>query len=175
MSFTAVSEKYRDDLRRRDETIRTLRESAALHEIEVVKWQKEHDTYEERLSALQSELNLALQAHTQLDEQKQENMLLKETIDRMRYEMDEMRNTASNLNGLGAGTSGMSSAMNTLSKSLGAELMGKMKWEEDEGEERGDELGSDVNITVETDEGDQTEGEDEEDFIQTIITKRKRV
>ncbi len=104
-------------------------------------------------------------------------MLLKETIDRMRYEMDEMRNTATSLNGQ-TGASGMSSAMHTLSKSLGAELMGKLKWdmeEEEEADARGDELGSDVSTSVETEEDDPTEGEDEEDFIQTIITKRKRV
>jgi hypothetical protein len=104
-------------------------------------------------------------------------MLLKETIDRMRYEMDEMRNTATSLNGQ-TGASGMSSAMHTLSKSLGAELMGKLKWGMEEGEEEdapGDELGSDVSTSVETEEDDPTEGEDEEDFIQTIITKRKRV
>lgn len=168
-----VSEKYRDDLRRRDETIRTLRENTALHEIETAKWQKEHDTYEDRLAALQSELNLALQAHTQLDEQKQENLLLKETIDRMRYEMDEMRSATSI--GLGMVGSGASSAMNTLSKTLGAELMGKMKWGiEEEGEQEGkDDLAGDSSTVVE-EEDDNTEGEDE-DVIQTIITKRKRV
>ena len=170
---TVVSEKYRDDLRRRDETIRTLRENAALYEIETAKWQKEHDTYEERLGALQAELNLALQAHTQLDEQKQENLLLKETIDRMRYEMDEMR-SATTSNGLGGGSGG-SSTMNTLSKTLGAELMGKMKWGmEDEDEDNRDELISDISTAVETEEDERTEGEDEEDVIQTIIT-RKRV
>jgi hypothetical protein len=168
---TVVSEKYRDDLRRRDETIRTLRENTTLYEIETAKWQKEHDTYEERLGALQAELNLALQAHSQLDEQKQENLLLKETIDRMRYEMDEMR-SATTSNGLAVGGSGGSSAMNTLSKTLGAELMGKMKWGmEDEDDETKDEF---IGTVVETEEDERTEGEDEEDVIQTIIT-RKRV
>jgi cation transport regulator ChaB len=173
--YAVASEKYRDDLRRRDETIRSLRENAALYEIETAKWQKEHDTYEERLAALQSELNLALQAHSQLDEQKQENLLLKETIDRMRYEMDEMRSATSS--GLGVVGSGTSSAMNTLSKSLGAELMGKMKWgieEEDEDTGR-DDLASDTTTAVEIEEDENTECEDEEDVIQTIITKRTRV
>lgn len=108
-------------------------------------------------------------AHTELDEQKQENLLLKETIDRLRFEMDEMRASASAaVPGAGSGTS---SATNTMSKSLGAELAGKMKWmDEDEGAE---DLSSDTSTTVEDE--DETAGEEEEDVIQTIITKRKRV
>ncbi len=46
---------------------------AGLYEIETAKWQKEHDTYE-RLGALQAELDLALEPHTQPDGQKQENL-----------------------------------------------------------------------------------------------------
>jgi len=88
---------------------------------------------------------------------------LKETIDRMRFEMDEMRSTASN--GFGVGNSGNSSAMNTLSKTLGAELMGKMKWG----------LEDEENTTTITEEDEDTADEEDEDVIQTIITKRKRV
>jgi len=86
--------------------------------------------------------------------------------------MDEMR-SATTSNGLGVGGSGGSSAMNTFSKTLGAELMGKMKWGMEDDDETRDELVSDN--TVETEEDERTEGEDEEDVIQTIITKRKRV
>ncbi|KAF9533935.1 hypothetical protein CPB83DRAFT_416318 [Crepidotus variabilis] len=168
-----VSEKYRDDLRRRDETIRSLRENAALFEIENAKWQKEHDTYEERLVSMEAELELAMQAHTQLDEQKQENMLLKETIDRMRYEMDEMRSAVTAAANMQSGTN---SAAGTISKSLGAELAGKMRWEEEDSDSREhdteEEIGSEASTAV--DEEDDTEGEEDEDVIQTIITKRKR-
>jgi len=85
--------------------------------------------------------------------------------------MDEMR-SATTSNGLGVGGSGGSSAMNTLSKTLGAELMGKMKWGMEDDDETRDGL---VDNTVETEDDERTEGEDEEDVIQTIITKRKRV
>ena len=110
-----------------------------------------------------------MEAHTELDEQKQENLLLKETIDRLRFEMDEMRASATvAVPGAGSGTS---SAANTMSKSLGAELAGKMRWmDEDEGAE---DLSSDTSTAVEDE--DETAGEEEEDVIQTIITKRKRV
>lgn len=91
----------------------------------------------------------------------------------MRFEMDEMRNTATSLNALGMG-SGTSTAMNTLSKTLGAEL-GKVRWGmvDEEDEMSRDDLESETNTAVEEEE-EQTEGDDE-DFIETIITKRKRV
>lgn len=91
--------------------------------------------------------------------------MLKETIDRMRFEMDEMRNL-----GAGQGTgSGSASARGSVSKSLGAELLGKMgaQWAMDEEE---DEEGLDL----ESEDRQDTEGE-EEDVIQTIITRKKRV
>jgi hypothetical protein len=119
--------------------------------------------YEERIALLERDLEVLSIAQAQLDEQKQQNLFLKETIDRVRYEMDEMRNAApGNIAG-----SGLSSAANTISKSLGAELMGKMKFDIDSDDEGGD--------TAVEDE-DKTEGEEEEeDVVQTIITKRKRV
>jgi len=170
--LSEASEKYRDDLRKREDAIRNLREAAALHEIETHKWQREHDTYEDRINQLELELSSALEAHTHLDEQKQENLLLKETIDRMRFEMDEMRHAASS-NTLVGGGSGHSSAMNTMSKSLGAELAGKMNWDMDgEGEgDSGDIMSPETTVVDE----DETEVEEDEDVIQTIITKRKRV
>ena len=170
--LSEASEKYRDDLRKREDAIRTLREAAALHEIETHKWQREHETYEDRINQLELELSSALEAHTHLDEQKQENLLLKETIDRMRFEMDEMRNAASSNTLLG---SGHSSAANSMSKSLGAELAGKMmSWDMDpEGEGDSGEIMMSPETTV-VDE-DETEVEEDEDVIQTIITKRKRV
>ncbi|KAF8972146.1 hypothetical protein BDZ97DRAFT_1783396 [Flammula alnicola] len=164
----SFSEKYRDDLRKREETIRTLREAVSLHEIETGKFMKEHETYEERIAQLELELSVAMEAHTQLDEQKQENLLLKETIDRMRFEMDEMRNAATMV--VAGGSSGHSSAANTMSKSLGAELMGKMNWEMD-AEPESDEMVSEGTTVIEEED---TEVEEDEDVIQTIITKRKR-
>jgi hypothetical protein len=118
--------------------------------------------YEERILLLERDLEVLSIAQAQLDEQKQQNLFLKETIDRVRYEMDEMRNAApGNIAG-----SGLSSAANTISKSLGAELMGKMKFDmdSDEDPEEGDTAVED----------EDTEGE-EEDVVETIITKRKRV
>ena len=113
--------------------MRTLRESAALQEVESLKYAKEHENYEPRILQLETDLSIAQQAHEQLDEQKHENMLLKETIDRMRFDMDEMRNAA--VGGLGYGVPG--SAPGSASKSLAAEMLGKMNWLEEEGREEG--------------------------------------
>lgn len=76
--------------------------------------------------------------------------------------MDEMRNSLTS--GM-SGSSGQSSAANTVSKSLGAELLGKMKgWGMNEEAEEAEE-------DAEDETGDETEGED---VIQTIITRKKR-
>lgn len=136
--------------------------------LEAQKYLREHGSYEERLAQLEAELSHAQQAHAQLDEQKQENLMLKETIDRMRFEMDEMRNLGAM--GVGHGTgSGSTSARGSMSKSLGAELLGKMggEWGMDEEEEE-------EGLDLEDEDRQDTEGE-EEDVIQTIITRKKRV
>ena len=148
--------------------IHNLREAASSHEIENGKWAKERDTYDDRIAHLETELSIAQQAHAQLDEQKQENLILKETIDRMRFDMDEMRNSAAST---AIGGSGQSSVVNTISKSLGAELMGKMKggWGMESGEE---EEEADEGVSVDVEKEEDTEGED---VIQTIITRKKRV
>ena len=104
--------------------------------------------------------------------------MLKETIDRMRFDMDEMRNNAASASSAAGG--GPGSAAGSMSKSLGAELLGKMgdgEW--DEVKARGrieleEETGSESEVTVvETaSDGEETEGED---VVQTIITRKKRV
>lgn len=162
----AESERYRNQLRRRDQEIKDYKDAAALQSLEAVKWTKEASSYEDRVAHLEEELAIAQQAHAQLDEQKQENLMLKETIDRMRFDLDEMRSAATHA----AAGSGHSSAANTMSKSLGAELMGKMgeSWggEDDGLEDEGDSDGLELDMDEDT--------EDEEDVIQTIITRKKR-
>jgi hypothetical protein len=142
-----------------------------LQKVEIQKWTREHDTYEERIVHLERDLAIAQAAQAQLDEQKQENLMLKETIDRMRFDMDEMRNNAVAGHDKG-GNSGQSSAVNSVSKSLGAELMGKMNasWEMLE-HERDESAKGDI-VEVEEEE-ENTEGE--ENVVQTIITRKTRV
>ncbi|TFK49718.1 hypothetical protein OE88DRAFT_1702542 [Heliocybe sulcata] len=170
----AESERYRNALRRRDEEIKDLQEASALQSLEAQKLLRESDNYEERINFLEAELVAAQQTHAQLEEQKQENMLLKETIDRMRFDMDELRTSATSHTQGASGTG--ASAKNTISKSLGAELLGKMKdvmWSGDEEEEESGNEGeeSEATTAVEETESSGTEGED---VIQTIITRTKK-
>ncbi|KAI1796865.1 hypothetical protein LXA43DRAFT_491072 [Ganoderma leucocontextum] len=164
----AESERYRNVLRRRDQEIKDHQEAAQLHSVEVNKWLREQANYDERIATVEAELVIAQQAQTQLDEQKQENMMLKETIDRMRFDMDELRNNA---HGIEKGGSGTASAHGSVSKSLGAELLSKMKdgkWELEDDDD--DEEPNSLELEI-TPEDDDTESED---YVQTIITRTKR-
>ena len=168
---TDESEDLRNTLRRKDEEIRSCRENLSLQQTETSKFLKENEAYEERIVLLEQDLALAQQAQTSLDEQKQENLMLKETIDRMRFDMDELRATlASNAPTAG---SGGSSAPGSVSRSLGAELLGKMKngsgWIDDDDE--ADEAATLKELGIEDLDGNT----DDEDIVQTIITRKKKV
>ncbi|EIW84424.1 hypothetical protein CONPUDRAFT_120295 [Coniophora puteana RWD-64-598 SS2] len=167
------SERYRNTLRRRDQEIKDMQDAAGLQQIEQQKWLRERDSYDSRIAAMEEDLLMAQQAHAQLDEQKQENLMLKETIDRLRYDMDEMRNNASQA--AAAAGAGSLSARNSMSKSLGAELMKMKDWgmpvEEDMMHDVGHE-GIEVDVHPEEDDGDDTEGEDVVEHH--VITRTKR-
>lgn len=167
-TLLAVSETYRTDLRQRDERIRVLLNSQTSSDMEAEKSRRESEAYEQRIIDLEAELASMQQVSAQLDEQKQENLLLKETIDRMRFDMDELRSNLTNAT-LGGPSSGANSAANTISKSLGAELASKIKdgWGSDEETEHMEEEDNSFDNTV-------VEESEDEDVIQTIIT-RKRV
>ena len=163
------SEDLRNTLRRKDEEIRNCRESLSLQQMETSKYLKENEAYEERIVLLEQDLALAQQAQTSLDEQKQENLMLKETIDRMRFDMDELRATLTS-NTAGSGTS---SAPGSVSRSLGAELLSQMK---DDSEWIDDDDEADAAATLkELGIDDPDENTDGEDIVQTIITRKKKV
>ncbi|KAI0292829.1 hypothetical protein B0F90DRAFT_1671038 [Multifurca ochricompacta] len=98
------SEDLRNMLRRKDEDIRTFRESLSLQQMETAKYLKENEAYEEQSEPGRTETG---------------ELMLKETIDRMSC------------------WNGMSSAPGSVSRSLGAELLSKMRnggWLDDEDE-----------------------------------------
>ncbi|KAJ8518667.1 hypothetical protein ONZ45_g4284 [Pleurotus djamor] len=167
----AASERYRDDLRKRDENIRSLRDAVNLHEHETSKWTREQQHYEERLSQMDAELAIATHLQAELDAQKQENLTLKETIDRLHFELDEQRNATIQGANVGSGTH---SVPGTLSKSLGAELA-KNGWGEEEDEKEEASVTSPSIDLSNTSFNFEDESPDEEDFIETIVTRRRRV
>lgn len=100
--------------------------------------------------------------------------------------MDEMRaNAALGLPPGGSGSGG--SGPGTLSKTLGAELMDKMRWEGEDGDDEGHakanesvEEGSSLEVPERSEDESVTAVEDDEDteddeVVQTIITRKKRV
>jgi hypothetical protein len=125
--------------------------------------------YEERIAALEDALEAAQMAHTHLNEQKSENVQLKETIDRLRFEMDELRNNATG--GVGFGSESAMSRNASLKRSLGEELAKGLR-DVMEGEEKMPKLEGDTIIEEEIDEGADTEGEEE---VRTVITRRRKV
>lgn len=169
----AESERYRFSLRRRDTEVKEYADAAALHAVESDKWNKEQQGLEDRISQLTVDLELAQQAYSSLDDQRSENMLLKETIDRLRFEMDEMRNNAANA--LEQSKDGVAGNAASVGKTLGAEMV---------------RAGVDPNAPPPPERAEQEEGSedetivdeiidresDDDEYIQTVITKtRKRV
>nr|XP_019005016.1 uncharacterized protein I203_01860 [Kwoniella mangroviensis CBS 8507]OCF68477.1 hypothetical protein I203_01860 [Kwoniella mangroviensis CBS 8507] len=136
------AQRLRDMLRDRDDEIRSLEEDVQAHAADEEKFNREVQALESEVKRLESDLSVARQAESHLDVQKQENLALKETIDRMRFDLDEARAQAANA----AGSSGHrvqasgSSAGGTLSRNLGDELSRrlldaqKLEEESDEGE-----------------------------------------
>ena len=97
--------------------------------------------------------------------------MLKETIDRMRFDMDELRAT---LTSNAAGSSGTTSAPSSVSRSLGAELLSKMKddngWIDVDDDDAADSAATLKELGIENDGNT-----DDEDIVQTIITRKKKV
>ncbi|KAJ3483586.1 hypothetical protein NLI96_g6211 [Meripilus lineatus] len=156
----AESERTRSQLRARNDDLKHAKENLDLQSLELQKWASIQVNYDAQLQSLQEELQAAQMTNAELDEQKQENLMLKETIDRMRYEMDEMRN---NIAGVASG--GTVSAKGSVSRTLGMELGNRLKdmeWEDRDDDERVKEL-----LEEESEEED-------EDVIQTVITRTKR-
>ncbi|KAJ3716970.1 hypothetical protein C8R42DRAFT_611397 [Lentinula raphanica] len=174
---TAISERYRQDLRSREDHIRSLLDQASLHDVEIGKMTEREKEWEERVLKLEREVEEAREGCAELVQQKTENLGLKETIDRLRFEMDEMRSgMSSGLGTIGMPGSGMNSRNNTISKSLGAELRSQLEREERERAERGD-AGDDEDDT----EGEDTvveevvdDNDEEGNFITTIIKRTRR-
>jgi len=152
--------------------VKEYADAAALHAVETDKWNKEQQILEDRINQLSADLELAQQAYSSLDDQKAENLLLKETIDRLRFEMDEMRTNAANA--LEQSKDGAVGNATSVGRTLGAEMV---------------RAGIDPNVAPprrvqqEEDSEDETivdetinQESDDDEFIQTVITKtRKRV
>lgn len=164
-----------------------MEEAAQQHNAQVHQFERDRELLESAISKLEEDLRIARRAQDSLDDQKQENvrlkflhnggetrdtnvilplqLLLKETIDRLRFDLDELRGAGRKslffLDGSGSGTSSDradGSLPGSVSKSLGRELARQLGGEEDE---------------AETTEREADEDSNEE--VDEIVTTRRRI
>ncbi|GAA6007272.1 hypothetical protein JCM11491_003069 [Sporobolomyces phaffii] len=141
---------------------RAAEESIQGHALQVQQFERDRDMLQQGINKLEGDLEDARKAQDALDDQKQENLVLKETIDRLRFDLDEMR-AANRKSGFLDPTAVASSPGKTLqasiSRSLGKELATQLADD--------DESGS---------EGSETEGEgDGEGEDEIIVTTKRRI
>ncbi|THU92091.1 hypothetical protein K435DRAFT_862817 [Dendrothele bispora CBS 962.96] len=86
----AAAEQYRINIRSRDETIRYLRDIVESKELEQNSSRELQRTLENRICQLEHQLSSAQETYAELDQRKNENLLLKEAIERMELEFEEM-------------------------------------------------------------------------------------
>ena len=167
------AQRLRDLLRDRDEEIERLEDASIMHEGEENKvrlrvggsswrvrsrlndrqYSREVEALEGEVKRLEQDLRVARQAESHLEAQKQENLQLKETIDRMRFDLEEARSqNAAHGHSRGATSSGAG----TMSRNLGAEISRRLFEAED----------SEV-----PKEG--AEEREEDDYVETVVTTHR--
>ncbi|GAA5998226.1 hypothetical protein JCM5350_007943 [Sporobolomyces pararoseus] len=139
---------------------RAAEESIQGHALQVQQFERDRELLQQGISKLEQDLEDARKAQDSLDDQKQENLVLKETIDRLRFDLDEMR-TASRKSGFldpsAVASSPGKSLQASITRSLGRELASHLANEEES-----------------ESEGEETEGDgDGEDEI--IVTTQRRI
>lgn len=108
------------------------------------------------VSRLEQDLQIARQAESHLETQKQENLQLKETIDRIRFELEEAR-TSNAAQGHSRGAT--SSGAGTLTRNLGAEISRRVM------EGRGSH--------TEADDREDDDNSDDGEYVETVVTTHK--
>jgi hypothetical protein len=126
-----------------------MEEAAILHQSDSAKWKAQRESAEETVEFLEQELANARQAERELEDQRHDNLALKDTIDRLRLELDDMRSSGyhtSSTPASGAGKSGRSSLQGTFSRSLANELRSRLT--DALGEEDGDDAEGDDQVAA---------------------------
>lgn len=88
--FPEQCREYRRKNRLQSSFNRRLTDATSLHDLDKELWGKERQSYERLFAQWTAERLEGQQFQSALVEQKQENTSLKETIDRMKWEMDQM-------------------------------------------------------------------------------------
>ncbi|KAG8690499.1 hypothetical protein FRC11_011142 [Ceratobasidium sp. 423] len=157
------TERVRNFLRRREQEIKDADDRAFMHEAETQKWAREREALEKSIEILEVELSATRHAANELDEQKQENLLLKETIDRLRFDLDALRA------GMTSNVGGQNQGQGTLSRSLANEIKEDFeRREREEREKEKEEEEADAEVVVEDGSGS------EDGYIETTITTTRK-
>ncbi|CAE6366136.1 unnamed protein product, partial [Rhizoctonia solani] len=152
------TERMRNVLRRREQEIKEADDRASMHEDEAQKWARDREALEKSIENLEVELSTIQHAANELGEQKHENLLLKETIDRLRFDLDALRA------GMTSNVGGQNQAQGTLSRSLANEIMEGFERREREKEEEDAE----TELIVEDGAGS------EDGYIETTVTTTRK-
>ncbi|GAA5992429.1 hypothetical protein JCM11641_002904 [Rhodosporidiobolus odoratus] len=142
---------------------RAAEEAMQNHALQVQQFDRDRDLLQQAINKLEEDLGTARRAQDSLDDQKQENLLLKETIDKLRFEIEEMRSARRKsqfLDGAVAPGSPAKSLAESLSKSLGREIANQMAAQQDSDSSE--------------DEGEETAGEEDE-VDDIIVTTHRRI
>lgn len=157
-------------IRSKDEELRLADENLSNANSDLAKITRERDYLQSQAARLEEELTEARAAVDALEEQKNENLQLKETIDRLRLDLDELRTQARAIadsktggSALSRSTSGQDSVPATLSKNLGRELARRFAGEEEEGIDEQGEESKDAKEDV------------EDAYEEEIVTTRRRL
>lgn len=128
---------------------------------------RERDFLQSTITRLEAELSEARLSISELEEQKSENLALKETIDRLRLDLDELRAQAKlsefedgGSTGLKRSASGSDGLPGTISRNLGRELMRKLQ-------------GASMD---DSEQGEEKKGQNpDESYEEEIVTTRRRL
>lgn len=113
------SEKLRTQLNLKEEELRYAHQSIRSHASDLRKWESDRQLHEDVIKKLNLELHELQSTREILEEQKQANLELKATIDKLKFELEEQR---ARYAGSSVADSRPTSVAGSLSKSLGAEL-----------------------------------------------------
>ena len=168
-SYDAMKRQYQSQLTEADnlralvaETRRDNRQAEDLvqtHAAQVQQLEEDNGLLQQAVTKLEADLLEAKSLQDELDAQKQDNLSLKETIDRLRFDLDEIHSTSKKASILAGGGADSPADKLTASKSLGRELAQKLA----EGNGADEESGASQ---------DEESGEEDEDIV---VTTTRRV
>jgi len=169
----AESEKLRTQLNLKEEELRSANRSIQAHASDLKKWEAERLVREDHIKSLRLELQELQTTREILEEQKQANLDLKATIDRLKYELEEqrVRNAGSSV-----AESRPVSIAGSLGPSLGAEFqkafsVGEFPKHEDSGSDTSGDDTEDINQVIKDYAGTEV-GPDGDAIFQEIRIRR---